>query len=690
MISIKINSISFYFKSSVSILEACEIVGIDIPRFCYHQSLSVAGNCRMCLMELSNSPKPVASCALPIVNNMKIYTDSPLVKKARENVLEALLLNHPLDCPICDQGGECDLQDQAYIFGINSSRFNFNKRSVEDKYCGPIIKTIMNRCIHCTRCVRFNTEISGNEFFGTLLRGGLTEIGPYVHSIYKSEMSGNIIDLCPVGALTSNPYSFKSRPWEIRTYQTIDLTDGLGSNIYVCVKETEINRIFPKINNEINETFISDKARFLYDSNKINRLNSRSAVTAKSSLNAFFSNNKTSLKSKGLFLVNNHNDLDVVFLSKNLEQKTILDRATQKKVFFNVKNINNNLNKNTNFFFSWLNNSVFDLNHTHQVCFLISSNIKLENAIINTKLRTKQNQGDFSVFGFGLSFIENFNIEFINLNLSKMFNIFESKNKKFSNFLLKQKNPLLIFGENLFKRGINPNFFKTYIQNYLPNVYLLKIDISSNLTGLNFFNYQSINSRVLNNTKILYTLNLDDSCLLKKYFNYFFKNKTLTNSNVYIFFFSTHISEIVSSLYSENKNLIPCMTEFEEERAYLSFEQRIQKTQKSLNPINKNVISIKNFLLETIKTYNNENNIYTRHFRFFLEMLQKKELFHSLKFSKKKKLFLPFNFYNNNIFNISKYPIKTNIEDYYLTNKMLVNSKLIHNISRFNRTKQNF
>jgi len=272
MIKIEINGLEFLVKSNLSVLEACKYVGITIPRFCYHETLSVAGNCRMCLVEIGNSPKPVASCALPILNNMKIFVDTPLVKKARENVLETLLLNHPLDCPICDQGGECDLQDQTKIFGSDYSRFFFNKRGVEDKYCGPLIKTIMTRCIHCTRCVRFGAEIAGVEYLGTLNRGSSTEISGYLSSFFNSEISGNVIDLCPVGALTSKPYAFKARPWELRTNESIDLTDSTGSNIYVNYKESEILRILPKVNSDINDSIISDKARFSYDAVKNQRL----------------------------------------------------------------------------------------------------------------------------------------------------------------------------------------------------------------------------------------------------------------------------------------------------------------------------------------------------------------------------------------------------------------------------------
>jgi len=272
MLKIKINNSEFLVKNDISVLEACKYVGISIPRFCYHETLSIAGNCRMCLVEIEKTPKPVSSCTLPVSNNMQIFTDSPLVKKARENVVETLLLNHPLDCPICDQGGECDLQDQTKMWGSDYSRFFMTKRGVEDKNCGPLIKTIMTRCIHCTRCVRFGSEIAGVDVLGTLNRGTSTEIGGYISRIFNSEISGNVIDLCPVGALTSKPYAFKARPWELRSNESIDLTDSTGSNIYVNFKESEILRILPKSNSEINENLISDKARFFHDSSKNQRL----------------------------------------------------------------------------------------------------------------------------------------------------------------------------------------------------------------------------------------------------------------------------------------------------------------------------------------------------------------------------------------------------------------------------------
>lgn len=256
----------------VTVLQACEEAGVEIPRFCYHDRLSIAGNCRMCLVEVEKSPKPVASCAMPAMPGMKIKTTTPLVHKAREGVMEFLLANHPLDCPICDQGGECDLQDQSMAFGTDRSRFKEYKRSVEDKNIGPFVKTIMTRCIHCTRCVRFAAEIAGVEDLGTTGRGNAMEIGTYVEKFFDSELSGNVIDICPVGALTSKPFAFTARPWELTSTESIDVLDAVGSNIRIDTRGAEVMRILPRLHEEVNEEWISDKTRFAYDGLKRQRL----------------------------------------------------------------------------------------------------------------------------------------------------------------------------------------------------------------------------------------------------------------------------------------------------------------------------------------------------------------------------------------------------------------------------------
>jgi NADH-quinone oxidoreductase subunit G len=248
-----------------TVLQACQRLGVEVPHFCFHERLAIAGNCRMCLVEQEKSPKPIASCAMPATDNMVIHTKSEKAQKARKGVMEFLLINHPLDCPICDQGGECDLQDQAMAYGFDRGRFEENKRAVKDKDFGPLIKTSMNRCIHCTRCIRFATEIAGVEELGATGRGENMEIGTYIEKALTSELSGNMIDLCPVGALTSKPYAFISRPWELRKTETIDVLDAVGGNIRVDARGPQVMRVLPRLNEEINEEWISDKGRFAVD-----------------------------------------------------------------------------------------------------------------------------------------------------------------------------------------------------------------------------------------------------------------------------------------------------------------------------------------------------------------------------------------------------------------------------------------
>jgi NADH-quinone oxidoreductase subunit G len=252
-------------EAGSSILQVADYMGIEIPRFCYHERLAIAGNCRMCLVEVEKSPKPVASCAMPVAEGMVVKTDTPMVKKAREGVLEFLLINHPLDCPICDQGGECDLQDETVAYGRGKSRFDENKRAVEDKDFGPIVKGTMTRCIHCTRCIRFITDVAGVPELGATGRGEHMEVGTYVEKALSSELSGNIVDLCPVGALTSRPYAFTARSWELKNTESVDVLDALGSAIRIDTRSNQVMRILPAINDDINEEWLGDKSRNSYD-----------------------------------------------------------------------------------------------------------------------------------------------------------------------------------------------------------------------------------------------------------------------------------------------------------------------------------------------------------------------------------------------------------------------------------------
>ncbi len=280
MTKIIIDSKEIDVPPEYTLLQACEAAGAEIPRFCFHERLSIAGNCRMCLIEVAGNPKPQASCAVAVKDlppkkdgtPHALNTKTPMVKKAREGVMEFLLINHPLDCPICDQGGECDLQDQAMAYGVDASRFAENKRAVENKYIGPLVKTIMTRCIHCTRCIRFSTEVAGVPELGAIGRGEDMEITTYLEHAMTSELQSNVVDLCPVGALTNKPYAFAARPWELTKTQSVDVMDALGSAIRIDTRGREVMRILPRTNDDVNEEWISDKTRHIVDGLRTQRL----------------------------------------------------------------------------------------------------------------------------------------------------------------------------------------------------------------------------------------------------------------------------------------------------------------------------------------------------------------------------------------------------------------------------------
>ena len=273
MPTVKVDGVEMEVPAGITVLQACEMAGKEIPRFCYHERLSIAGNCRMCLVEVKpGPPKPQASCALPVADKQEIFTNTPMVTKARNGVMEFLLINHPLDCPICDQGGECDLQDQAMAFGFDRSRYHENKRAVPDKELGPLVATSMNRCIHCTRCIRFATEVAGVEELGATGRGESMEVTTYVEHALSTELAGNLVDLCPVGALTSKPYAFEARSWELRKTESVDVFDGLGAAIRVDTRGATVMRVLPRLNDDVNEEWIGDKTRHAIDGLRYQRL----------------------------------------------------------------------------------------------------------------------------------------------------------------------------------------------------------------------------------------------------------------------------------------------------------------------------------------------------------------------------------------------------------------------------------
>ncbi len=407
-VNVTVNGVDVSVEPGSTVLQACEELNIDVPRFCFHERLSVAGNCRMCLVEIEKQIKPIASCAMPVMPGMNIFTDTPLVKKAREGVLEFLLLNHPLDCPICDQGGECDLQDQSMIFGSDRSRFYELKRGVEDKNLGPLVKTVMTRCIHCTRCVRFATEVAGVETLGTTARGIDTEIGTYVDKPFVSEMSGNIIDLCPVGALTSKPYAFTARPWELKGFESIDVHDSTGANIRVDTRGTEIMRIVPTLNEDINEEWLTDKSRFAYDGMKVQRLTTplvRCAETgalkpatwehAFGTINNYLKSEGKldSIRAKGVVG-------GLVDAETSMALKEFLNNVSATKPLLQMDDFESDTLLDTDFTSQYEFGTMINGLEESDLVVLVGVNPREEAALINARIRKRTLQGGFEVVVF--------------------------------------------------------------------------------------------------------------------------------------------------------------------------------------------------------------------------------------------------------------------------------------------------
>jgi hypothetical protein len=676
---VQINDQEFYYKNNISVLEACESIGLDIPRFCYHQNLSVAGNCRMCLVEVANSPKPVASCALPISNNIKVYTNTPSVKKARENILEFLLLNHPLDCPICDQAGECDLQDQAKTFGIGYSRYFGSKRVVEDKNFNSLIKTVMTRCIHCTRCVRFDTEIAGKEFLGTLNRSTSTEIGSYINiknskQFFDSEIAGNVIDLCPVGALTSSSYAFKTRPWELRTKESIDLADSINTSIYVSSKETEIVRVFPKAINGIN--FLSDASRYYFDYNSLNR----SLLRTDLNINFFFKTIEQKANKKILILIDKNLDLENLLYIKNCDNyifKLILGNK-KIKLNFSVKALSCLTINPLNLVLSWLSHRIKDLvNLNCRVCFFFCTNLKVENTILNLKIRLKTKQSFLKIFNFGLSSQTNIKLETINLNLNFFYTLFEANHPN-SNLLIKHLNPIIVIGEAFYKRGLNDTFLYHSIKK-ISNAIILNLKNSLSSFSVEFLNIRHVTTRCFKTNNII-CLNMNDSAYLKKNLN-----KQESSNIIWI---NTHNSD----MFKKNKDVlfVPSKTEFEEKLVFLNMEQMPQYTTPCLNlEIN---VSIKNFFIKSFNTNNRDfyslNKVfYNKHLIFIKEILSNPKLFDIILDQKTATTKLLNSIMLENFYLISTYPHKLQIEDFYSFNKRLKNSLIMQNASLQNRKK---
>lgn len=462
--NVKIN----YIPDNRSIIEYCENLDINIPHYCYHPKLSIAGNCRMCLVEVKNSPKPVISCAMSLLNKMEIFTNSPLVKKSREGVLEFLLLNHPLDCPVCDQGGECDLQDQSFVFGVHKKRFYNFKRIVTDKNIGPIVKTVMTRCIHCTRCVRFSKEIAGVESLGIFGRGVHSEIGTYVNKVFNSELSGNIIDICPVGALTSKQYPFAGRIWELKTFKSIDYTDNLLSTIQVYTKSNSIVRISPDYDNiGFSNNWISDKIRFSFDGmfspERISIPSISGGLDKKKNISwaKLFDNIVIITYFQDHLSRHTYQNLSLHILFTNsisMESLNMLSLLVQKYNFLKLRRLDNE-NSNIDLESSFLLNSFKNIDNLNKsdLCLLVNSNTRYENSNINIRLRQRSQRGNFKILFSGSLIDLTFPVNFLGSTTKMIKKLIEGTSLYCQDFLY-SSNPTILLGSSLKKRKDFNNF----------------------------------------------------------------------------------------------------------------------------------------------------------------------------------------------------------------------------------------
>ena len=447
MLKLKVNDKDIEIEEGLTVLQACEQAGVEIPRFCYHEKLSIAGNCRMCLVEMEKSPKPIASCAMPAAEGMNIKTNTPLVEKARKGVMEFLLANHPLDCPVCDQGGECDLQDQSMYYGIDKSRFKENKRFVPEKYMGPLIKTQMTRCIHCTRCVRFATEVAGIPELGAIGRGEDMQITTYLEKAMESELSGNVIDLCPVGALTSKPYVFEARPWELKKTETIDVMDAVGSNIRVDTYGWEVKRVLPRINEEINEEWISDKTRYACDGLKSQRLdhplkkinNEFKKISWKEAYENIAEKIKITSSDKIAGFIGDLTNMETMFVTKEFFEKTIKSKnleARDDHTYINTED-------RTNYLFNSKINGIEEADFI----LLIGANPRLEATMLNARIRKNYVANKTEIYSIGDVGHQTYPCKKLSAEAKAIKEICENKSE-ISRKILDSKKPLVIIGNS--------------------------------------------------------------------------------------------------------------------------------------------------------------------------------------------------------------------------------------------------
>ncbi len=523
---VTINDKPINVPDGITLIQACELAGVEIPRFCYHQRLEIAGNCRMCLVEVVGAPpKPVASCATPATEGMKVLTNSPMVKKAREGVMEFLLANHPLDCPICDQAGECDLQDQSFAYGRAKSYFNEDKRAVKDKNLGPLVATEMTRCIHCTRCVRFITDVAGVAEMGAIGRGENMEIVSYLEKSLTSELSGNIIDLCPVGALTSKPYAFKARSWELSKTESIDVMDAVGSNIRIDSRDLEVMRILPRLNEEINEEWISDKTRFCYDGLKYQRLdqayirkNGKLTPVDISEAYKFIAQNLQNLAGNQIAAISGRlSAVEEVVALKILMQKLGSNQIDCREIGSKI-----NHQDPASYCFNTTISGI-DLSDS---CLIIGTNPRISAPIINSRIRKRFLSGKLKIATIGVKTDLTYKYQNLGDQANILLEILEEKSP-YCQILQNSSYPMLIIGEEVLRRS-DGELILHYAKKIAEKYHMIKdgwngfnmLHNNSSLTGALLAGFvsndSSINSETILNKaetkeiKAVYLLGVDD------------------------------------------------------------------------------------------------------------------------------------------------------------------------------------
>jgi NADH-quinone oxidoreductase subunit G len=580
MLKLKVNEKDVEVEEGLTVLQACEKAGVEIPRFCYHEKLSIAGNCRMCLVEMEKSPKPVASCAMPASEGMNIRTNTKFVEKARKGVMEFLLANHPLDCPVCDQGGECDLQDQSMFYGVDKSRYKENKRDVPEKNMGPLIKTQMTRCIHCTRCVRFATEVAGVPEIGAIGRGEDMQITTYLEQSMQSELSANVVDLCPVGALTSKPYVFEARPWELKKTESIDVMDAIGSNIRVDTYGWEVKRVLPRINEDINEEWISDKTRYACDGLLNQRLDTPyvkyNGKFEKASWNEVFniikSKFKNTDKDKVCGITGDLANMETLYLFKEFFNKTLGSQNVESR----SEHIYLNPEKRENYLFNSKINGIEEADFI----LLIGTNPRYEATILNARIRKAYLQNKTKIVSLNDVGDLTYPYDFLDGDIENIKRIIEN-NHEVSNLIKDAKKPLIIFGQSVLKNKSAKYIFesiKSFLKNNnkITNEWNSLNTISENASTIGSFDLglyktEDGSNEVLkdledNKFEIVYLLGVDDLNFKKK--------------NEFIIYQGTHgdkgaeIADII----------LPGAAYTEQNGYYTNLEGKLQKAYKASYP----------------------------------------------------------------------------------------------------------